>query len=131
MGQPTISQATRPPTTPHASSMSGYRTEIGVWHVRHRPRRATQLNTGTSSYHWSGVSQFGQCEPGCTIDSWRGTRYNTTLRNDPNNAPSTAAKPMITASRTLPLKAVPGLRLYHNVIAPTPQSLTAAMSAPP
>ena len=34
-----------------------------------------------------GVLQPGQCERGFTIDSCRGTRQITTLRNDPTTSP--------------------------------------------
>ena len=59
--------------------------------VRQRPRSATQLRIGTSSIGRRKVSQLGQCDPGDTTDSPRGTRHSTTLRNDPIRAPKTKA----------------------------------------
>ena len=56
------------------SSTTGYRTLTGSLQVRQRPRRATQLATGTFSYQVSWVWQPGQRERGRTTDSSRGTR---------------------------------------------------------
>jgi hypothetical protein len=58
---------------PVASSTSGYITEIGDAQVRHRPRNATQLMTGTFSNHASPRLQFVQRDAGHTIDSRRGS----------------------------------------------------------
>ncbi len=41
------------------------------------------------SYGLISASQCGQCDGGRTIDSWRGTRQITTLRNEPIIRPST------------------------------------------
>ena len=57
---------------------------------RQRPRSTTHESTGTFSIAPSSLSQLGQWEPGRTIDSWRGTRHTTTLRNEPTARPRTA-----------------------------------------
>ena len=47
-----------------------------------------------------GVSQPGQCERGFTIDSCRGTRQITTLRNDPTTSPYTPATTVMNSVTT-------------------------------
>src|SRR5437016_11231079 len=47
-----------------------------------------------------GVPHVGHAEPGRTIDSLRGTRWITTVRNDPKARPATAKR--ITANRVTP-----------------------------
>lgn len=86
--------------SPVASSTSGERAEIDAWHVRHRPRSATHDTIGISSLGFRGVPHSGQCDGGDTIDSPRGTRHNTTLRNDPTTAPNTNA---ITTTNAVPM----------------------------
>src|SRR4051812_20676962 len=65
---------------------------MGSPQVRQRPRSTSQDSTGTLSRTANGVLQRGQCEGGCTIDSPRGTRQITTLRNEPISSPSTPQK---------------------------------------
>src|SRR5579872_6160780 len=63
--------------------------------ARHRPRRSSQERTGMLSRSAMGISHCGQRERGRTTDWRRGTRWMTTLRNDPTQMPTT---PQITAT---------------------------------
>src|SRR5439155_11161224 len=47
-----------------------------------------------------GVPHFGQADPGRTIDSFRGTRWITTVRNEPKIRPARASR--ITVKRGTP-----------------------------
>src|SRR4051794_1014021 len=83
--------ANRAPTaaksTAVSTSMSGYRAEIELPQLRQRPRSASHDTTGMLSRLAIFVSQPGQCDGGVTIDSLRGTRQITTLRNEPMTSP--------------------------------------------
>jgi hypothetical protein len=61
-------------STPVASSMIGYRGEIGTPQWRHRPRSTNHETTGMLSSAPSSVSQDGQCDGGRETDMWRGNR---------------------------------------------------------
>src|SRR5262245_27989183 len=54
---------------------------------RQRPRRTSQLTTGTRSSGPSSSPQLPHAEPGVTIDLPCGTRSTTTVRNDPMTRP--------------------------------------------
>ncbi len=51
------------------------------------------------SYGLTATPQQGQCDAGRTSDSRRGSRYTTTLRNDPIIAPNTPAKVAVSMAR--------------------------------
>ena len=91
---------TAPKATAQAVSTSGYRAEMRAPQCRQRPRSATHDTMGTSSAALSSLEHDGQCDGGATIDSPRGTRHSTTLRNDPINAPSTKANTTTSAGGT-------------------------------
>jgi hypothetical protein len=75
---------------PVANSTRGYRALIRAPQLRQRPRSNSQDTTGTLSQDLIDSLHTGQCEGGETIDSPRGTRQMTTLRNEPINSPKTA-----------------------------------------
>src|SRR5919198_2859120 len=58
---------------------------------RKRPGSSGQPSTGTLSCQAFGGPQAGQRDPGRTTDSWRGTRWMTTLANEPASRPSSPA----------------------------------------
>src|SRR5215216_3548764 len=60
---------------------------MGARQARQRPRSSSQPATGTLSRQATGVPQAGQRDPGRTSDSRRGTRWMTTLANDPAARP--------------------------------------------
>src|SRR5665213_2121399 len=66
--------ATPAKSPPHADSTNGYRTEIGVRHVRHFPRSSSQDKIGTLSRSSIGVWHEGHDDRGETIDMCSGTR---------------------------------------------------------
>src|SRR3954447_20205050 len=69
---------------------------------RQRPRSRSQEMTGMLSRGAISVPQDGQCEGGRTMDSPRGTRQMTTLRNEPMRRPKipqNAAKVAVTGGR--------------------------------
>jgi hypothetical protein len=73
---------------PPSVSTNMYRGEIGARHEEHFPRSASQERIGMFCHHLIAAPHFGQCDGGLTIDSPRGTRHMTTLRNDAMHAPS-------------------------------------------
>src|SRR3954468_7897994 len=60
---------------------------------RQRPRSRSQEMTGMLSRGAISVPQAGQCDGGRTMDSPRGTRQMTTLRNEPMRRPKIPQKP--------------------------------------
>src|SRR3981081_2213383 len=70
------------------SSTAGYRGDIEVPQVRHFPPRISQEMTGILSRSANWVPQLGHLDRGRTIDSLRGTRWMTTLRNEPTASPN-------------------------------------------
>src|SRR5919205_2464389 len=66
---------------------------IGAAQSAHRPRSSSQPSTGTLCRLRTALPQCGQCDPGRTSDSSRGTRWITTFRNDPTARPSRATMP--------------------------------------
>ena len=58
---------------------------------RQRPRSSSQPSNGTLSCQAIGAPQDGQRDPGRATDSRRGTRWMTTLANDPAASPSIPA----------------------------------------
>src|SRR4051794_3044049 len=86
-----LTTTTRAHSSAVPASTSGYRAEMRTPHDRQRPRSASHESTGTLSYGRMGVSHCGHREPGRDSDSPRGSRYATTLRNEPKIAPMTAA----------------------------------------
>src|SRR5919198_991863 len=60
---------------------------MGASQPRQRPRKRIQEAIGTLSRVRSRMPQAGQRDPGRTIDSPLGSRWATTLRNDPTAAP--------------------------------------------
>src|SRR5215212_1093170 len=77
-----IAVATNSP--PVTISTSGYSAEIGLRHVRQRPRSTSHETTGTLSRPRIGSPHAGHADLGATIDSHRGRPWTTTIRNDPN-----------------------------------------------
>ena len=89
--------------SPPNVSMRMYRGEIGALQFAHLPRRASHERIGMFWYHLIAVLHFGQCDGGLTIDSPRGTRQMTTLRNEAMHAPSPKLKaPRMTTSPSMP-----------------------------
>jgi hypothetical protein len=76
-----------------ASSTSGYRHPIQLPQLRHRPRSASQLTSGTFSHHASVRLQLRQCERGLTTLSSSGQRLAQTfkklLKSSPRNPANT------------------------------------------
>src|SRR6266540_4464781 len=64
---------------------------------RQRPRSSSQETSGRLSRQAIGVSQAGQRDPGRTTDSRRGTRWMTTLANEPAARPSSPASEATTS----------------------------------
>ena len=64
---------------------------MGARQDRQRPRSSSQETSGRLSRQAIGVSQAGQRDPGRTTDSRRGTRWMTTLANEPAASPSSPA----------------------------------------
>src|SRR5579883_1190286 len=101
---------------------------MGARQVRHRPRRATQLTTGTFSYHDRVVPQRGQCEAGVASYMPRGRRWTTTFEKEPTSSPRTMQ--MGTTSARSPASAstgqdsIPGLPAVAAHAAPTPPAPT-------
>ena len=60
--------------------------------MAHFPRNARYERIGMFCHHVIGALHFGQCDGGETIDSPRGTRQTTTLRNEAIAAPIANAK---------------------------------------
>ena len=58
---------------------------------RARPRKSSHETTGTLSIARSGVPHAGQCEPGRTTLSSRGTRWMTTFTKLPQTEPQANA----------------------------------------
>ena len=54
----------------------------------HLPRSASHERIGMFCHHLIGAPHFGQCDGGETIDSPRGARQMTTLRNEAMHAPN-------------------------------------------
>src|ERR1700687_1685563 len=77
---------------PVLSSITGYIGEMGCPHARHLPRSQSQANTGTLSYGLIGVVQFGQREPGETMDIASGIRVMQTFRKLPITMPNRKKK---------------------------------------
>jgi hypothetical protein len=75
-----------------------------VPHSRHFPRSSSHDTMGTLSRAATGWSHSGQRERGATTDSFRGTRWITTLRNEPTASPST---PQATASSAITVRRLP------------------------
>src|SRR5687768_12982069 len=75
---------------PTSSSTTGYSTEIASLHPRQRPRKNSQLKTGTFSIAGMGRSHFGQRDRGFTTDNPAGHRPMHTFRNEPTQRPMTA-----------------------------------------
>ena len=73
---------------PPNSSTRMYRGEIGALHAAHLPRSASHERIGMFCHHLIGELHFGQCDGGETIDSPRGARQMTTLRNEAMHAPN-------------------------------------------
>src|SRR5205807_3138027 len=92
-------------STPVTSSMNGYLHEIPASQCRHLPRSSSHDASGMLSWGAIGVSHDGQCDAGCTTDSFRGTRQMTTLRNDPITRPKT---PQMTATSAVTRTLLPG-----------------------
>src|SRR5215208_3724195 len=65
---------------------------MGARQCRQRPRSSSQPSTGRLSRQPTGSPQDGQHQAGRTIDSPRGTRWMTTLANDPKASPSSPAR---------------------------------------
>src|SRR5438105_14069142 len=55
---------------------------------RQRPRSISHDRTGTLSIGATGASHCGQCDGGRTTDWRSGTRWMTTLRNEPTASPT-------------------------------------------
>ena len=72
--------------------MRMYRGEIGARQFAHLPRKASHERIGMFWYHLISALHFGQCDGGLTIDSPRGTRQMTTLRNEAMQAPNPKLK---------------------------------------
>jgi hypothetical protein len=66
--------------------------EIDWWQPAQRPRNIIQPMMGMFSYARIGRSQWGQREPGETIDIPAGQRLMQTLRKDPMQAPTMNAQ---------------------------------------
>ena len=64
---------------------------MGAAQWRQRARSSSQLSSGMLSRGAIGEAQAGQADPGRTSDSPRGTRWMTTLANDPKTRPKAAA----------------------------------------
>src|SRR5688500_2302605 len=73
------------------SSIEGYSGEMGSEQPRQRPRNSSQLSTGTLSYQAIPALQRGHRDRGLTTLSPAGQRVMQTLRNDPTQAPTSAA----------------------------------------
>src|SRR5271157_1150041 len=84
--------ATAAHSAPTASSTSGYRQPIQAWQREHRPRRASQLISGTFSHQASVRQQLRQWERGLTTLSPSGQRLRHTFRKLPKASPINAAK---------------------------------------
>ena len=83
----TVTAKSRPVT----SSTSGYCTEIGARQRAHRPRRTSQLSTGTFSNQRSSRPQLPQADGGNTTDLPRGSLKLTTFRKLPMTRPKRPA----------------------------------------
>src|SRR5207237_764657 len=85
--------AKRAPTaaksTPVRSSTNGYLHEMPASQYRHLPPSSSHDASGMLSCGAIGASHDGQCDAGCTTDSFLGTRQMTTLRNEPMMSPKT------------------------------------------
>jgi hypothetical protein len=64
--------------------------------LRHLPRKINQLSTGTLSYGFTALPQFGQREPGETIDTPAGIRVMQTFKKLPITSPNRKNAAMIT-----------------------------------
>src|SRR6185437_7272585 len=69
------------------SSTRGYTAEMRSPQPRQRARSASQLTSGTFSYHGISCPQPGQRERGEMTDSSFGQRDTHTLRKEPSAAP--------------------------------------------
>src|SRR5665213_2991139 len=93
------SRAATPANSPaQDNSTRGYLAEIGLRHILHFPRKRIQDSTGTLSRSRIGVWHKGQVERGLIIDSWSGTRYITTFKNDPMARPNSPQATMSKAN---------------------------------
>src|SRR5215207_3464522 len=63
-----------------------------AWQLRQRPPSSSQLSSGRLSRQAIGVWPAGQRDPGRTSDSRRGTRWITTLANEPASSPARPAR---------------------------------------
>ena len=68
---------------PTSNSTNGYRSAIGVWQSRQRPRRISQLIMGMLSNQRMGCRQTGHRDPLRAIPIPAGTRNTTTFRKLP------------------------------------------------
>ena len=75
-----------------ATSTAGYATPSRAPQRRHAPRTSTYPSTGTFSHHRTGDEQSGQRDPGDITDPPSGHLATHTFRNDPTQAPTTAAR---------------------------------------
>ncbi len=75
-----------------AASTTGYRQPIQLLQLRHRPRSATQLTSGTFSHQASVRPHCLQCDRGSTTLSPAGQRLRHTFRKLPKASPSSPAK---------------------------------------
>src|ERR671923_44025 len=83
---------------------------MGARQERQRPCSSSQPSSGRLSRQAIGVAQAGQDEPGRTTDPCRGTRWMTTLANEPAARPSSPAseatrRGLMAAKRTCPAPA--------------------------
>src|SRR5205085_9599000 len=101
--------AKRAPTaaksTPVRSSTNGYLHEMPASQYRHLPPSSSHDASGMLSCGAIGASHDGQCDAGCTTDSFLGTRQTTTLRNEPMISPKT---PQIVATSAVTRTRLPG-----------------------
>ena len=87
-------------SAPNSASTAGYRHGIGWLQWRHAPSRTRNERSGTLSRAPMGSPHIGQAERPRTHESPRGSRYATTLRNDPRQHPTTAATATTNAGLT-------------------------------
>src|SRR3954451_2271173 len=88
---------------------------MGSRQSAHRPRRISQPSTGTLCHARIGVSQRGQWDGGVTTDAPTGTRWITTLRNDPIARPR---RPDRRSRRTTELLRTDGQERHCNAAGP-------------
>src|SRR6266851_9796499 len=82
-------------SSPVASSISGYITDIGSPHARHFPRSHSHANKGTLSYGLMGVPHRGQRDPGETMEISSGILVMQTFRKLPTIIPNRKKKTLM------------------------------------